>query len=380
AWCLKLLSNLPQEPVLQAVGEAPVASVPPAPRARGTGKAGVEDPGGRSASSVDGRADAPIKQPEEKTMAGRESDEASLKARRSRLIKRAFRNIPGAERFGSSAPAPAPAPKGGMAEKSAVPASDGSKALSPAALALSREIKTLADVVEKQDFYRRLGLQRTASETEIKNSYLSRVKRFHPDRGSAFSLPEEDCRQLKKIFEAMQEAYETLRDREARKSYDSSTGSDRGERDRARVLARAEIDFKKGEALFKKKDHARALEYLKAAVEVDPKNEGWLMVFAWTKFNLGPKEKVKEEVQALLRRAAASPNDKTKARASYYLGLIFRMDGNLEKAEKYFSSAVEHDPKLLEAASELREIRRKLGKAGSKDGAKGLFKKMLGKG
>ena len=61
------------------------------------------------------------------------------------------------------------------------------------------------------------------------------------------------------------------------------------------------------------------------------------------------------------------------------MGLICRMDEDLKLAEKYFDLAVEHEPKLLEAQSELREVRRRLGKQTSTGGAKGLFGRMLGK-
>jgi molecular chaperone DnaJ len=65
----------------------------------------------------------------------------------------------------------------------------------------------------KQDFYTVLGVERGASEKEIKNAYRKLAKKYHPD------LNQGD-RQAEEKFKEATEAYEILSDKEKRAQYD----------------------------------------------------------------------------------------------------------------------------------------------------------------
>lgn len=65
----------------------------------------------------------------------------------------------------------------------------------------------------RYDHYRVLGIMRDASTHQVKKAYRERVKLCHPDRNGS----PEAARQ----FQAVQEAYETLRDGELRRTYDA---------------------------------------------------------------------------------------------------------------------------------------------------------------
>jgi len=65
----------------------------------------------------------------------------------------------------------------------------------------------------RYDHYRILGIMRNASAHQVKKAYRERVKLCHPDRNGS----PEAARQ----FQAVQEAYETLRDGELRRYYDA---------------------------------------------------------------------------------------------------------------------------------------------------------------
>src|SRR5204863_341722 len=65
----------------------------------------------------------------------------------------------------------------------------------------------------KQDFYVVLGVQRDASEADIKKAYRKLAMECHPDRNNGDKSAEEK-------FKLVTEAYEVLRDPEKRAAYD----------------------------------------------------------------------------------------------------------------------------------------------------------------
>src|SRR3989441_4580056 len=65
----------------------------------------------------------------------------------------------------------------------------------------------------KQDFYVVLGVQRDASEPDIKKAYRRLAMECHPDRNNGDKAAEEK-------FKLVTEAYEVLRDPEKRAAYD----------------------------------------------------------------------------------------------------------------------------------------------------------------
>ena len=64
-----------------------------------------------------------------------------------------------------------------------------------------------------KDYYKILGLERGASEEDVKKAYRKLARKYHPDVSKEANAKEK--------FQEVSEAYETLRDKEKRAAYDS---------------------------------------------------------------------------------------------------------------------------------------------------------------
>jgi len=72
-------------------------------------------------------------------------------------------------------------------------------------------------MASRPDYYKTLGVEKKATAEEIKKSYRSLARKYHPDRNP-------DDKQAEARFKEISQAYDVLGDPEKRKQYDSGTG------------------------------------------------------------------------------------------------------------------------------------------------------------
>lgn len=65
-----------------------------------------------------------------------------------------------------------------------------------------------------KDYYKILGISKTATESEIKSAFRNKAREFHPDKNKGNKVAEEK-------FKEVSEAYEVLKDKDKRSKYDN---------------------------------------------------------------------------------------------------------------------------------------------------------------
>jgi cytochrome c-type biogenesis protein CcmH/NrfG len=170
------------------------------------------------------------------------------------------------------------------------------------------------------------------------------------------------------VFEAIREAYEVLYDDARRKAYQQGLQNQQSlpkPPASAQAAARANTPapgrnersaedlFKMGEVYFRKRDFAAASEHYERALALEPKAL-YLAARAWAIY-MDPARKA-DMAKAKQLMADAVRTDPNCDRAHYQLGVIARVEGDMDRAERHFRDAVKSNPKHLEANQELRLI------------------------
>jgi tetratricopeptide (TPR) repeat protein len=301
------------------------------------------DGGGAAQGEFDGKPDDPL--PGFDTAANRPpiaagaGDDRGSDVRR-RLLARGLRNlgqVPTARSGGESVDP----------ETTPTREVSGGGGVSPEAQRFIDEVRARAPRISRQDPYQRLGVDTTVSGEAIRASYLELVKRFHPDRAAAPGL-HSVAAELRTLFDAIKDAYETIGSPAAREAYDQSKGSSGSQRTRAEE---SRLAVKMGEVLLKKRDFAGALVKLRQAVELDA-NADSLAALSWGLTNdPAASAAARQEAASLIQRALRAPEP--TARTYYVAGVIFRTR-DPESAADAFRKALEVEPGHADAALELR--------------------------
>ena len=80
------------------------------------------------------------------------------------------------------------------------------------------EIRALARLLDELDYYQLLEIAPEAGTSEVKRSYYTLQRRFHPDANRGLDAETRSC--LETIARRIAEAYAVLRDPRRRKAYD----------------------------------------------------------------------------------------------------------------------------------------------------------------
>jgi curved DNA-binding protein CbpA len=199
----------------------------------------------------------------------------------------------------------------------------------------------------KVNYYEVLGVERSASEQEIRERFRRLARENHPDR---YTGP--DKNDAERRFQTLTEAVNVLTNSARRKQHDAELSS--GLAGKGATVDYAQIAkayLAKGVKAWKESDWRAAYENFDMAVKHNPADAKAQHYLALASMRIG---NVRQAVQAIEAAIQKEPVN------SVYLkdaGLICRRAGLVAKAERYLGEALQWDPANVEVQSALAELR-----------------------
>lgn len=216
----------------------------------------------------------------------------------------------------------------------------------------------------KVNYYEILGVERSASEPEIRDKFRRLARENHPDRYRGT-----DKAGAERKFQTLTEAVNVLTNPARRKQHDAEVfgTTSKSTTDPAQI---AKAYMAAGVKAYKEKDLTTAYENFDMAVKHNPadaKAHHYLAVTA-ARF----PDKMRQAVQAI---EAAVQRDSMNPQYLKDAGMLCRKAGLTAKAERYLEEALKWDRDNMEIQSALSELRQN--RSDSKDAGKGfgLFRK-----
>jgi DnaJ-class molecular chaperone len=209
----------------------------------------------------------------------------------------------------------------------------------------------------KINYYEVLGVERTASEQEIRERFRKLARDNHPDR---YKGPDKPAAERK--FQTLTEALNVLTNPVRRKQHDSELGSgiSRTGADLAQV---GKVYLAKGVKAYKEGDMSGAYENFDMAVKHnanDAKAFHYLALAA-TRIPAYSRQAV-QAIESAIHLEPANPAYLKDA------GMICKKAGLVAKAERYLNEALKWDPENTEVLSALADLRHGKGVTLSKKG------------
>jgi len=209
----------------------------------------------------------------------------------------------------------------------------------------------------KINYYEVLGVERSASEQEIRERFRKLARENHPDRHIGDNKAD-----VERKFQALTEAVNVLTNPARRKQHDAelSVGINKGTADLTQV---AKVYMAKGVKAFKEGDIRAAYENFDMAVKHNPNDAKAFHYLALAASRIPAY--ARQAVQAIESAVQREPVNSTYLKDA---GLICKRAGLLAKAERYLNEALKWDPTSIEIQSALADLRQGKGVTASKKG------------
>ncbi|HEX8173169.1 MAG TPA: DnaJ domain-containing protein [Thermoanaerobaculia bacterium] len=207
----------------------------------------------------------------------------------------------------------------------------------------------------KVNYYEVLGVDRAASEEQIRKRFREVAREQHPDR---YRGP--DKADAERRFQTLTEAFNVLINPEKRRQHDNEIvgGANRGPADFTQV---AKAYLAKGVKAYRDGDMRAAYENFDMAVKHNPHDAKGFHYLALAAARIRGYDR--QAVQAIESAVQKEPMNGLYLKDA---GLICKRAGLVAKAERYLEGALQWDASNAEVQSALAELR-------AKDAGKGSF-------
>ncbi len=226
-----------------------------------------------------------------------------------------------------------------------------------------------------ENYFELFDLKPGAAKEEVRQSYFRMAKIYHPDRFLQKHYSDQFLDQVTKLFQHITRAYEILMDPDERKRYIAVMNQSKGtQRTDVHALVQAELAFRKGEFLIRKREFAQAVLHLRQAVSCEGSEAEYLCLYAWALYKANPSNHTCafEAHEKLLKAKDMNPG---LAQTHLYLGFMYKDEKRSSQAQREFELAIQCDPDCTEALRELRL----LGMRGEEEKKKGFWDRILRK-
>ncbi len=211
------------------------------------------------------------------------------------------------------------------------------------------------NALKEKDFFQRLGLDRTAGSSEVNKAFLKAARKYHPDNLPADAS--ERVRELSsEIFALLNEAHQKLSNDESRKQYLEALESGlEGDQVDVTNILEAEAQFNRGCNLLNARKYDAALKAFEDAVKLNPEEgefhiyRGWAMFMSKSNRDSMFTRSCREMILHGLKMRGENV-----AAGFYFLGMIEKISGDLDKARKLFKKCLSIDRGFIDAQRELR--------------------------
>lgn len=218
----------------------------------------------------------------------------------------------------------------------------------------------------KANYYEILGVERSATEAQIRQRFRELARQYHPDRYKS------DKAGAEKTFQTLTEAVNVLTNPARRRQHDAETQN---------VAAKAggelsqisKAHMSRGVKAYNEGDYPGAREHFDMAVKHDPADAKGFYYLALA--SARNPATMRQAIQAIETAVQLEPYSPLYLKTA---GLLCKRVGLAAKAERFLEEALQWDQENQEIREALEGLRRARGE--SKEGGKGLLDSLFKKG
>ena len=209
--------------------------------------------------------------------------------------------------------------------------------------------------IQKENYFEMLGVTKDATEGEIKVAFIELAKQWHPDRLAAALIDLKP--EVSKIFSHLGEAHATLTDSSRRGKYMNllkEGGATPEDQEVIQRVIEATTDFQKAEHYMKRNDFAQAEQWARKAMDADPDQVDYIVLVTWLESMKVENQHEDETVRQIDVMTQAIKKSARNEKAHYYRAQLYRRVGKDREAVADFRTAVDLNPRNIDAAREVR--------------------------